>query len=97
MKTIQKIAIITLTLGWFPFMWICAFASTTENKDIVMAVLFTGLFLCLMGSMLSMSIFSNKLFWKKQDEFDKEIEKYWIARKKYEEATNEFVKNQKLQ
>lgn len=94
MKKIQIIALITLMIGWFPFMFVSIYGM--HNKDLSLIIMFSGFIICLMSALILTPLFSNKALWLKQDEFDKEKDKFVLARKKYEQATLEFVKKQEV-
>jgi hypothetical protein len=94
MKKLQIIALFTLTIGWFPFMWIAIWGSW--HREYAIWVLILGLFLCIVPSLIIADLLSNKALWIKQEEFDKELEKFRNAKSKYEKATLELVKMQKI-
>ena len=94
MKKIQVIALITLILGWFPFMWVCLYGM--HHKDLALIIIFSGFSICIISALILVSLFSNKALWVNNEEFDKEKEKFVLARKKYEQATLEFVKKQEI-
>jgi hypothetical protein len=94
MKKLQIIALFTLTIGWFPFMWIAVWGSW--HREYAIWVLVLGLFLCIVPSVIIGGVLSNKAFWLNQEELDKEVEKFRNAKTKYEKATLELVKMQQL-
>ena len=94
MKKLQIIALFTLTVGWFPFMWIAVWGSW--NRDYAVWILFLGLFLCISSALILAQVLTQKTLWLNQEELDKEIEKFINAKAKYEKATLELVKMQQL-
>lgn len=92
MKKLQIIALFTLTIGWFPFMWIAVWGSW--NRDYAV---FLGLFLCIITSAVILGqILTQKALWLNQEEFDKEVQNFRDAKAKYEKATLEIVKMQQI-
>lgn len=92
MKTITKIAIITVTIGWFPFMWLCiyGFKQPAETRIIITMI---GLFTCLFGSMISLlGVFGNNSFWLSIKDLDKKREDFITAKKNYELAEKRLTK-----
>ena len=94
MKKLQIIALFTLTIGWFPFMWIAVWGSW--NRDYAVWILFLGLFLCISSALILAQVLTQKALWLNQEEFDKEVQKFRDAKAKYEKATLEIVKMQQL-
>lgn len=94
MKKLQIIALFTMTIGWFPFMWIAIWGSW--NRDYAVWILFLGLFLCISSALILAQVLTQKALWLNQEEFDKEVQKFRDAKAKYEKATLELVKMQKL-
>lgn len=94
MKKLQIIALFTLTVGWFPFMWIAVWGSW--NRDYAVWILFLGLFLCISSALILAQVLTQKALWLNQEEFDKEVQNFRDAKAKYEKATIEIVKMQQL-
>ena len=94
MKKLQIIALFTLTVGWFPFMWIAVWGSS--NRDYAVWILFLGLFLCIPSALILAQVLTQKALWLNQEEFDKEVQNFRDAKAKYEKATIEIVKMQQL-
>ena len=94
MRIIQIIALFTLTIGWFPFMWIVIWGSW--HREYAVWILFLGLILCLPSALILGQVVTQKGLWLKQEELDKEVKKFRNAKEKYEKATIEIVKIQKL-
>lgn len=94
MKKLFITAFFTLTVGWFPFMWIAAWGSW--NRDYAVWILFLGLFLCISSTLILSQVLTQKALWLNQEELDKEVQKFRDAKAKYEKATLELVKMQQL-
>jgi len=101
MKKLQIIALFTLTIGWFPFMWIAIWGSW--NRDYAVWILFLGLFLCITSAVILGQVLTQKALWLNQEELDKEVQnffkevqKFRDAKAKYEKATLELVKMQQI-
>ena len=94
MKKLQIIALFTLTIGWFPFMWMAIWGS--KHKDYAALIVILGLFLCIFSAVILCFTLNQKALWLNQEEFDKEVKKFRDAKAKYEKATLELVKMQKL-
>ena len=94
MRRLQIIALFTLTIGWFPFMWIAVWGSW--HRDYAMWVLILGFLLCLISGMIVGGLLSKKALWLNQEEYEKEVQKFRDAKEKYEKATLELVKLQKI-
>lgn len=94
MKKLAVISTIILILGWFPFMWISVYGS--HHREHSELILFLGIFMCLVGAVGSISIIGSKSFWLNEERIQKEIDKYIVAKKKYEQATLDLVKIQEI-
>jgi hypothetical protein len=94
MKKLQIIALFTLTIGWFPFMWIAIWGSW--NRDYGVWILCLGLILCISSALILANLLTQKALWLNQEEFDKEVQKFRDAKTKYEKATLELVKMQQI-
>ena len=94
MKKLQIIALFTLTIGWFPFMWIAVWGSW--NREYAVWILCLGIILCISSALILAQVLTQKALWLNQEELDKEIEKFRNAKAKYEKATLELVKMQQL-
>jgi hypothetical protein len=94
MKKLQIIALVTLTIGWFPFMWIAIWGSW--NREYAVWILVLGLFLCISSAVILAQVLTQKALWLNQEEFDKEVQKFRDAKAKYEKATLELVKIQQI-
>ena len=94
MKKLQIIALFTLTIGWFPFMWIAVWGSW--NREYATWILCLGIILCISSALILTQVLTQKALWLNQEELDKEIEKFRNAKAKYEKATLELVKMQQL-
>ena len=94
MKKLQIIALFTITIGWFPFMWIAVWGSW--NRDYAVWVLVLGIILCMPSALILGQLFTQKALWLNQEKLDKEVEKFRDAHAKYEKATLELVKMQQL-
>jgi len=94
MKKLQIIALFTLIIGWFPFMWIAIWGSW--HREYAVLILVLGLFMCMSSALILGQVFTQKALWLNQEEFDKEVEKFRKAKAKYEKATLELVKMQQL-
>ena len=94
MKKLQIIALFTMTIGWFPFMWIAIWGSW--NRDYAVWILFLGLFLCITSAVILGQVLTQKVLWLNQEELDKEVQKFRDAKAKYEKATLELVKMQQI-
>lgn len=91
MKTITKIAIITLTIGWFPFMWVCAFG-VHQSDDVRIGIFMSGLFICLVGTMISLAgVFGNNSFWLSLKGLDEKVKSYDDAKKAYQLAEKRLI------
>ena len=94
MKKLQIIALFTLTIGWFPFMWIAIWGSW--HREYAVWILGLGIILCISSALILTQVLTQKALWLNQEELDKEIEKFRNAKAKYEKATLELVKMQQL-
>ena len=85
-KTIAKLSYYVLILGWFIFMWLCAYAahSSTEVRIIVLGL---GLLCCLTSVVYLTGIFRNDELFKSIDELNTERNKY---RKAVERLNNKI-------
>jgi hypothetical protein len=92
MKKLQIIALFTMTIGWFPFMWVAIWGSW--HREYGLWILFLGLILCLSSALILGQVLTQKALWLNQDELDKEIENFKDAKTKYEKATQKLVRNQ---
>lgn len=91
MKTITRIAIITLTIGWFPFMWVCAFG-VHQSDDVRIGIFMSGLFICLSASMISLAgVFGNNAFWLSLKGLDEKVKAYDDAKKVYQLAEKRLI------
>lgn len=91
MRKITKISIILITLGWFPFMWLCAFG-LHQSDDVKIAISMSGLFICLFASMISLlGAFGNNAFWSSLKDLDDKIKAYVDAKKAYELAEKRLI------
>ena len=92
MKTFFKIMAFIQIIGWFPFMFICAF-SVRYNWSTETNLLVTGLgfILCTLGS-LSIIVLGNN-FWRNQPELDELKTKYEKAIKNYDEAKDKLIEH----
>jgi hypothetical protein len=68
-------------------MWISVWVKW--NPDYAVAVLCTGILICMIGSVLCI-YYSNKRWWKSQEKLDEEIEEWKKARELYEKAKDKL-------
>lgn len=94
-KTMMRISHWISFVGWFPFMFLCAYGSRLSTGP-MLTILFLGLALCIIGPVLSMYYTSNPVFWKRYEEIEELKQDYRIFKAKYQKALAEFVKNQKV-
>jgi len=81
-KLYAKIAFYTLLIGWFPFMWIAAFASW--NREFGLFVLFGGMAICGCASLLVLPIINNNDLFKSIDQLEEERTRLFETRKRLE-------------
>lgn len=91
MKTqkIAKISYYSLVFGWFPFMWLCAFASHS-SIELRIFIIFLGLFLCLVGSIYLTRIFNNDELFKSIDKLNEEKQFYRDATERLDKKIKEL-------
>jgi hypothetical protein len=94
MKKLQIIALFTLTIGWFPFMFIAVWGSW--HRDYGLWIICLGFSLCISSALILANLLTQKALWLNQEELDKEVENFRNAKAKYEKATLELVKMQSL-
>jgi len=94
MKKLQIIALFTITIGWFPFMWVAVWGSW--HREYGLWILFLGFILCISSALILGQVLTQKALWLNQDELDKEIQKFKDAKAKYDKAALELVKLQSL-
>ena len=82
MKTIYKISHILLSIGWFAFMFLCAYGMRLDNTQRLI-IFMVGLFVCFLGAVSFLSCLQHKGFWLNNKELDEEIEKTRKARDNY--------------
>jgi len=87
-KLYAKIAFYTLLIGWFPFMWIAAFASW--NREFGLFVLFVGMAICGCASLLVLPITENNDLFKSIDQLEEERYKYYEATKRLEKKIKQL-------
>ena len=92
-KTMMKISHWVSLMGWFPFMFLCAYGSRLTTGP-MLVILFLGLVLCICGPVLSMYYTSNPVFWKRYEEIEELKQDYRTFKAKYQKALTEFVNNQ---
>lgn len=81
MKTITKISMIIITLGWFPFMWFCLYGFK-QSPETRLFIFFSGFFICLIGTLFSLLGFiGNNAFWLTLKGLDDKIKSYVDAKK----------------
>lgn len=91
MKTITKISMIVITLGWFPFMWICLYGFK-QSPETRMIIFMSGLFICLTGALFSLlGLIGNNSFWLTLKGLDDKIKAYVDAKKAYELAEKRLI------
>lgn len=90
MKTLFKITFITLSLGWFAFMWFAMWGSKHEQYGIW--VFFAGLTICCLGTFCVGELLSNKGFWLRNSVLDREIEAFKKAKEKYLRMEKQLAK-----
>ena len=84
-----KISFYSLLSGWFPFMWVCGWG-LRQSSEIRIAIVMTGIFLCVTGSMLMQSIIRNSDLFKSIEELEEERMKYYKAIKRLEQKLSEL-------
>ena len=91
MKTITKISIIIVTLGWFPFMWLCLFGFK-QPAETRMIITMIGLITCLFGSLMSLlGGIGNNSFWLSLKQLEEKIKAYDDAKKAYQLAEKRLI------
>jgi superfamily II DNA or RNA helicase len=83
MKKLQIIALFTLTIGWFPFMWIAIWGSW--HREYAVLILVLGLFMCMSSALILGQVFTQKALWLNQEEFDELIDEQKNGPKTLEE------------
>ena len=87
-KTWAKIAFYSVLLGWFPFMFVCAWGMWLDVEYRLIIAL-VGLVLCMFGTMMSSILKDDKLF-KSIDELEKEKHKYYEATQRLNKKIKEL-------
>lgn len=82
MKIIYKIYHVLLAIGWFAFMFLCAYGMRLYNTHRL--IIFMECFLvCIIGAVFFLSCLQHKGFWLNNKELDEEIVKTRKARENY--------------
>jgi hypothetical protein len=93
LQKLTKIVFYLSLMGWFPFMWSCAYG-WNQSPDIRVAISMSGLFICLSASMISLAgVFGNNAFWLSLKDLDKKREDFVSAKKNYELAEKRLTKS----
>jgi len=96
MSKISKIALLVLTIGWFPFMFIAAWGCRySEDINVIIAII--GFIVCSISSMVLLYTLINPGLWSKNEEYQKNLDDYRIAKAKYDKASFLFVSKLKVE
>lgn len=94
-STLFRISIIISLVGWFPFM-ILAVMADIWSPNVQVIILCLGLFGCMIGPVLSITMTRNPIFWANYEELEKLKEAYIKSKAQYDKALNKFVENQNI-
>jgi hypothetical protein len=90
MRTKVKVSIIVLTIGWFPFMFLCIWGS--KNPLVSIISMFIGVIVCLCTSIILNTYLRDEPYWRSMYEIEKLREKYERAVDYYIETRNKLLK-----
>lgn len=89
LKFWTKLSFYLIFLGWFPFMWVCAWGMWQVDYVRIIIVL-SGLLLCLCGGVLMTSLLHDDFLFKSAEELLEEKQKYINATKRLNQKIREL-------